>query len=134
MIGPRAFHSCWRLFTPDRIHLYAYCIVVKRRFSKLYTDLNFCICRLFGHFPSVLSFLCVTTPNHSRQTSYIILQKDVICWSMWSLRWVVIKKESTWSKFVRVSISLPLGHWILGLLEKSPGRCRSAMGSWIPYS
>ena len=34
------------------------------------------------HFPSVLSFLCVTAQKHLRQTSYIILLKDVICWSM----------------------------------------------------
>ena len=49
-----------------------------RRFSILCSDLNFpfCICRLFGRFPSVLSFLSVTAPNHSKQTLYITLQKD----------------------------------------------------------
>ena len=81
------------------------------------------------YFSLVLSFSCVTAPNHFWQTSYIILQKDVICWPMGPLRWVVGKKESSWSKFVHVAIWLPLGHWILGLLGKSPGRCRSAMGS-----
>ena len=43
---------------------------------------------------------------------------------------MVSKKESSWSKFVRVAIWLPLSHWILGLLGMSPGRCCSAMGSW----
>ena len=45
-------------------------------------------------FPSVLSFLSVTAQKHSRQTSYIILQKDVICWSMGPLRWVVSKRKA----------------------------------------
>ena len=93
----------------------------------------FCICHLFGRFSSVLSFLWVTAPNHSRQTSYVILQKDVICWSMRLLRWVASKKESFWSKFVPVAMWLPLGHWFLGLLGKFPGRCRSGMGSWTPW-
>ena len=128
----RAFHSCWRLFALDQIQLYAYCTVVKRRFSILCSDLNFSfgICSLFGRFSSVLYFLYVTAPNHSRQRSYIIQQKDIICWSMGPLRWVMSKKESSWTKFVHVAIWLPLGHWILGLLGISPGRCRSAMGSW----
>ena len=70
-----------------------------RRFSILCSDLSFpfCICRLYGRFPSVLSFLSVTAPNHSRQTSYITLQKDVNWWSMGPLRRVVSKKESSWS-------------------------------------
>ena len=125
MVVPSAFHSCWRLFALDQIQLYAYCTVVKLRFSILYSDLNFPfgICRLFGRFTSVLSFLCVTAPNHFRQTSYIILLKDVICWSMGPLRWVVSKKESSWSKFVHVAIWLPLGHWILDLLGKVSIRC-----------
>ena len=43
-----------------------------RRFSIFCSALKFpfCICRLFGHFHSVLSFLSVTASNHSRQTSY----------------------------------------------------------------
>ena len=70
IVGPRAFHLCWRLFDLDQIQLYAYCPVVKRRFSILSSDLNFpfCICRLFSRFSSVLFFLCVTAPNHPRQT------------------------------------------------------------------
>ena len=35
-----------------------------------------------GRFPLVLSFFSVTAPNHSRQTSYITLQKDDNWWSM----------------------------------------------------
>ena len=126
MVVPRAFHSRWRLLALDQIQLYAYFTGIKRRFNILCSDLNFpfCICCLFGRF-SVLSFLCVTAPNHSRRMSYIILQKDVICWSMGPLKWVVSKKESSWSKFVHVVISLPLS-----LLGKSPGRCRSAMAPW----
>ena len=132
MLVPRTFHSCWKLFALDKIQLYAYCIVVKRRFSKLYSNLNFPFCsyRLSGRFSLVLSFLCVTAPNHSRKRSYIILQKDVICWSMGPLRGVVSKKESSWSNYVHIAIRLSLGHWILSLLGNSPGRCRSAMGSW----
>ena len=64
-----------------------------------------------------------------RQTSYIIL-KDAICWSIGPLRWVLSKKESSWSKFFHVAILLPLGHWIIFLQRMSPGRCRSAMSSW----
>ena len=45
-------------------------------------------------FPSVLSFLCITAQKRLRQTSYIILLKDVICWSMGPLRWVVSKKKT----------------------------------------
>ena len=103
-----------------------------RRFSILCSDLSFpfCICRLFGRFPSVLSFLFVTAPNHSRQTSYITLQKDDNWWSMGPLRWALSKKESSWSKFVQVAVWLPLGHWILGLWGMSPGRCRLTMGPW----
>ena len=43
-----------------------------RHFSILCSDLNFpfFICRLFGCFSSVLSFLCVT-PNHSRKMSFV---------------------------------------------------------------
>ena len=65
-----------------------------RHFSILCSDLNFpfCICCLFGRFPSVLSFLCITAPNHSRQTSYITLQKYDKCWSMGPLRWAVSRK------------------------------------------
>ena len=132
MVVLHLFHSCWRLFTLHQIQLYVYCTMVKWHFSILCSDLNFpfCICRLFGHFLSVLSFSCLTAPNPSIQTSYIILQKDVICWSMGPLRWVVSKKESSWSKFIHVAIWLPLGHWILDLLGKSPGHCHSAIGSW----
>ena len=62
-------------------------------------------------FPSVQSFFfCVTARKHSRQTLYIILLKDVICWSMGPSRWVVSKKESSWSKFVQVALWLPLSH------------------------
>ena len=39
-------------------------------------------------------FLCITAPNPSRQTSYIILPKNVICWSMGPSRWVVSKKKA----------------------------------------
>ena len=46
------------------------------------------------------------------------------------LRWVVSKKESSWSKFVHIATWLPLVHWILDLLKMSPGRCHSAIGSW----
>ena len=73
--------------------------------------------------------LCVTAPNHSRQTSYITVKKDVICWSMGPLRRMGSKKESPWSKFVQVVIWLPLGHWILGLLGMSPGRSPE---QWAP--
>ena len=41
-------------------------------------------------FPSVLSFLCVTAPKHSRQTSYIILQKDIICWWLGAKRKLLV--------------------------------------------
>ena len=110
MVVPRAFHSCWRPFALDQIQLDTYSSVFKLRFSILFSDLNFpfCICRLFGRFSLVLSFSCVTAPNHSRQTSYITLQKDVIYWSMGPLRWVVSKKKkSSWFKFVHVAIWLP---------------------------
>ena len=125
MVGPRAFHSGCRLIALDQIQLYAYCIVVKRRFSILCSDLNFpfCISRLFDRFSSG-SFLCVTTPNYSRKTSYIIRLNDVICWSMGPLRWVVSKKESSWSKFVHVAIWLPFEHWILGFLGMSSRELR----------
>ena len=94
----------------------------QRRFSILCYHLNFpfCICRLFGRFSSVLSFLCVTTPNHSRQTSYIILQKNVIFWSMGPFRWMVSKKKAP-------GLSLSCSYRIT--LGMSPGFCRSAMGS-----
>ena len=47
-------------------------------------------------FPSVFSFffLCVTAQKHSKQTSYIILLKDVICWSMGPSRLVVSRKKA----------------------------------------
>ena len=90
----------------------------------------FCICCLFVRFSSFFSFLCITAPNQSRQTTYILLQKDVICWLIRPLRWVVSKKESSRSTFFHIAIWLPVCHWILGLLGMSPGRCRSAMGSW----
>ena len=103
MVVPHAFHSCWRLD--------AHYSVVKRRFSILCSDLNFpfCICCLFGGFSSVLSFLCVTAPNHPRQTSYIILQKDIICWSMGRLRWVVSKKKPPSHYLITLG---PLNSWL----------------------
>ena len=57
------------LFALDQIQLDAYCTVIKRLFSSLCSDLNFlfCICCLFGCFSLVLSFLCITALNHSRQ-------------------------------------------------------------------
>ena len=95
MVVPHAFDSHWRLFSLDQIQLYAYCTMVKQHFSILCSNLNFlfCICCQFGHFSLVLFFLCVTATNHSRQTSYIIPQKDVICCSMGPLRRVVSKNE-----------------------------------------
>ena len=49
---------------------------------------------------------------------------------MGPLRWVVSKKEGSWSKFVQVAVWLPLGQGILGLWGMSPGRCRLTMGPW----
>ena len=98
--------------------LYVYCTVVKCCFSILCSNLNFplCTCRLFGRLFLVLSLSCATAWNDSRQTSYIIQQKDVICCSIGPLRWVVSKKKSSWSNVVHVAIWLTLGHWILSLL------------------
>ena len=130
MVVPRAFHSCWRLFALDQIQLNAYCTVVKRRFSVpmlTFPSVSVVYSVIFLLF--YLS-LCVAAQKHSRQTSCIIMQKGVICWSMGPVRWVGSKKESSWSKFVLVAIWLLLGHWILGLLGMSTRRCRSAMGSW----
>ena len=41
-----------------------------------------------------IQFYLFYARKHSRQTSYIILLKDVICWSMGPLRWVVGKKKA----------------------------------------
>ena len=111
MMIPRAFHSCWRLFALDQIQLDAYCSMVNRRFSILCSDHDFPFCVVNSVvFLRFYLFSCVTAPNYSRQALYIILQKNVICWSMGPLRWVVSKKESSWSMFVYVAIWLPLGH------------------------
>ena len=64
-------------------------------------------------FPSVLSFLCVTAQKYSRQTSYIILLKDVICWSM-GLQdgWWVKRKLLVWVCPSSYLITLgPLNSW-----------------------
>ena len=65
----------------------------------------FYIRHLFGWFSFSFIFLYVTVQKHSRQTSYIILLKDVICWSMGPSRWL---KESSSSKSVQVSYLITL--------------------------
>ena len=64
-----------------------------------------------------------TKPRQAK--SFIILQKDIICWSIGPLRWVGSRKENSWSKFVQVAIWVPLG-----FIRMSPGRCHSEIGSW----
>ena len=74
-----------------------FCVITRERWFRVHIihveilsiSVIYSVC-----FPSVLSFLCVTAQKHSRQTSYIILLKDVICWSMGLSRWVVSKKKA----------------------------------------
>ena len=81
-------------------------------------------------FPSGLSFfmryctipLLTNVIYNSAERSYLLING--------ALKMGGEQKESSWSKFVQVSIWLPMGHWILGLLGMSLGRWRSPMGSW----
>ena len=68
-------------------------------------------------------YLCITAQKRLRQTSYIILLKDVICWSMGPLRWVVSKRKllvliCPSSYLITLG---PLNFWLARMLTLSNG-------------
>ena len=75
-----------------------YCIITQEwwfRVHFIHVEIHTISIIYSVRYPSVLYFLCVTAPRHSRQMSYIILLKDDICWYMGPLRWVVSKRKAS---------------------------------------